>query len=158
MLSLTSQGASRQLFDPARPSSTSSGVARRSRSIHKPAIDRLALELDAREGLTCRFHGGVSWRSTQSLLSKGVLVTVERERGLRIGSHRYVPDLTLRCPRTRKILLLIEVWDSHAVSAKKAQDLCTAGIPWIEVKALHVLARRRIRPLPVLDWGGSKSI
>ncbi len=30
-----------------------------------------------------------------------------------------MPDLTIRCPQTWKILLLIEVWDSHPVSAMK---------------------------------------
>lgn len=65
-----------------------------------------------------------------------------------------MPDLTIHCPRTWRILLLIEVWDSHAVTLTKARALGMARIPWIEVKAPHVLARRRSCPLSVLDWGG----
>lgn len=154
MLSPAQHATSQPLFGTATQSWTSSRCAERSRSIHKPATDRLALELDAREGLICRFHAGVSWRSIEPLLPKGLRVVVQAERGIRIGTHRYVPDLTIRCPQTWKILLLIEVWDSHAVSATKARALGVAQIPWIEVKAPHVIARRRKCPLSVLDWGG----
>lgn len=153
MLSPTQRRESLQLFGTAE-SWTNSARTRRSLSVHTPAIDRLNLELDAREGLMCRFHAGVAWGSTELLLPKGVAVTVERERALRLGSHRYVPDLTVRCRRTSQILLLIEVWNSHAVSATKARAFGEAQIPWIEVKALHVLRRPRSCPLSVLDWGG----
>jgi hypothetical protein len=154
MLSPTQYGESLQLFRTAERSWTSSARTRRSLSVHKPAIDRLDLELDAREGLICRFHAGVAWGSTELLLQKGVALTVERERALRLGNRRYVPDLTIRCARTSQIVLLIEVWNSHAVSTTKARAFGEAQIPWIEVKASHVLARPRSGPLPVLDWGG----
>ena len=154
MLNATQHGASLQLFETATESWTNSRCEKRSRSIHKLATDRIALELAAREGLICRFHAGVALGPVEPLLPKGLRVVVQSERGIQIGSHRYVPDLTIRCPKTWKILLLIEVWDSHPVSAMKARALGVAQIPWIEVKARHALARLRRFPLTVLDWGG----
>ncbi len=154
MLCPAQHSGSLQLFRTTAESWRSSSGAKRSVTIHTRANERLALELEAQEGLTCRFHGGVAWRSTEALLSKGRAVVVQTELALRIGPHRYVPDLTIRCLRTWRILLLIEVWESHAVSVTKARALGMAEIPWIEVKARHVLARRRSCPLAVLDWGG----
>ena len=88
-----------------------------------------------------------------------MVVSVDLYEGNRVNllkkyDYPYVPDLTIWCPRTQRILLLIEVWDFHPVSRWKAQAYGAAGLPWIEVRASHVLARHRKSPLPVLDWGG----
>jgi hypothetical protein len=154
MLNLPPDTRSCQLFDAKPDSWTSSTFPSLRRPLHRWGIDRLALELRANEGLAARFHAGVAWRSEARLLPKGVPVAVAVEQRLRAGWNRYVPDLTIWCPRTQRILLLIEVWDFHPVSRWKAQAYGAAGLPWIEVRASHVLARHRKSPLPVLDWGG----
>jgi hypothetical protein len=154
MLSPTQHGGGPQLFDTTPDSCASYRRAPRSRSVHETAKDRLSLELGAREGLVCRFHAGVTWSSIARLLPQGMPVDVQLERVLRLATHWYVPDLTIRCPHTQRILLLIEVWDSHPVGTTKARALGLAQLAWIEVKAPHVLARRRSYPLSVLDWGG----
>lgn len=123
-------------------------------SPHKRAIDRLALELRASEGLLCWFHSGVSWQALSEQITRGEQVNVEKERPVRAGGRRYIPDLTVRCATTGRILLLIEVWNTHAVSEAKRQAFAKAALPWIEVRASQVLSRLRSRPLPVLDWGG----
>jgi hypothetical protein len=79
---------------------------------------------------------------------------VEAERELRVAGRRFIPDLTLRCPKSGEIRLLIEVWHTHAVSVAKRRAFATQGLPWIEVRAWHVVNRLRRQPLPVLDWGG----
>jgi hypothetical protein len=81
-------------------------------------------------------------------------VDVDKERTIRADGRRYVPDLTIRCKKTSQVLLLIEVWSTHAVSETKRRAFERERLPWIEVRASQVLARFRDRPLPVLDWGG----
>lgn len=127
---------------------------RRGPTIHQQAISRLSLELRATEGLHCWFHSGVSWRAYQHLIERGSRVIVEAERELRVAGRRFIPDLTLRCPKSGEIRLLIEVWHTHAVSVAKRRAFATQGLPWIEVRAWHVVNRFRRQPLPVLDWGG----
>ena len=123
-------------------------------SPHNAAIRRLRMELQAEEGLFCCFHGGVDWRCAQTILPRGSKVRVEIERPLVAGGRRYVPDLKVSCARTCQPLLLIEVWHTHAVNARKRDAYNAHGVPWVEVKSWHVLQRHRRRPLPILDWGG----
>jgi len=123
---------------------------------HERAIRRLALELNAREGLMGLFHAGVTWRALAYLVNLNTTVVVETERSIRIGSNRFVPDLVVRCPRTDRIWLIVEVWHTHAVSARKKAAFQAAGLPWIEVRSWHVISRYRRRPLPILDWGGPR--
>mgnify|MGYP000210959760 CR=1 FL=1 len=52
----------------------------------------------------------------QHLIERGSRVIVEAERELRVAGRRLIPDLTLRCPKSGEIRLLIEVWHTHAVS------------------------------------------
>ena len=104
-------------------------------SIHQRAISRLSLELRATEGLHCWFHSGVSWRAYQHLIERGSSVIVEAERELRVAGRRFIPDLTLRCPKSGEILLLVEVWHTHAVSVAKRRAFAAQGLPWIEVRA-----------------------
>ncbi len=100
------------------------------------------------------FHAGVTWRAFACLVSLTAAIAVETERSLRIGSSRFVPDLVVRCVRTHRILLVIEVWHTHTVNAKKKAAFQAAGFPWIEVRSWHVISRIRRQPLPVLDWAG----
>lgn len=123
-------------------------------SPHKRAIDRLALELKAEEGLLCWFHSGVTWQAVLPLIKRGTPVHVDKERTIRADGRRYIPDLTIRCKRTGQVLLLIEVWSTHAVSEAKRRAFAHESLPWIEVRAFQVLSRFRDRALPVLDWGG----
>ncbi|CAN7758166.1 hypothetical protein LJR130_006962 [Variovorax sp. LjRoot130] len=122
---------------------------------HDQAIRRLTLELRAREGLMGLFHAGVTWRALACLVDLSRPVVVEHEKSIKIGSSRFVPDLVVRCPQTDRILLVIEVWHTHAVSGRKKAAFQAAGFPWIEVRSWHVISRYRRRPLPVLDWGGA---
>jgi len=124
-------------------------------SPHALAIRRLSLELHAEEGLLCNFHGGVTWRSVQPLLPRGTPVVVDREKPIRIAGRRYIPDLTVRSASSGRLLLLIEVWHTHAVSDRKRRAFSEGGLCWIEVQSWHVLGRYRSRPLPVVDWGGA---
>lgn len=121
---------------------------------HERAIRRLALELKAREGLMGLFHAGVTWRAFACLVSLSAEVAVETEMSLKIGGSRFVPDVVVRCARTRRILLVVEVWHTHTVSAKKKAAFHTAGFPWVEVRSWHVISRTRRQPLPILDWAG----
>lgn len=121
---------------------------------HQRAIRRLALEVAAREGLWGWFHAGVTWRSRGSLVDPKISVVVHTEQALKLGRRRYVPDLVVRCAKSDQILLVVEVWHTHAVSARKKAAFNSAGFPWIEVRSWHVISRFRKRPLPVLDWGG----
>lgn len=121
---------------------------------HERAIRRLAMELKAREGLMGLFHAGVTWRAFARLVSLATAVAVETEKSLRIGNSRFVPDLIVRCARTHRILLVVEVWHTHTISAKKKVAFRAAGFPWIEVRSWHVISRTRRQPLPVLDWAG----
>jgi len=124
-------------------------------SPHALAIRRLSLELQAEEGLLCNFHGGVTWRSVQPLLPRGTPFVVDRERVIRVSGRRYVPDLAVRSATSGRLLLVIEVWHTHAVSDRKRRAFAEGGFCWIEVKSWHVLGRHRSRPLPVVDWGGA---
>lgn len=121
---------------------------------HERAIRRLAMELKAREGLMGLFHAGVTWRAFVCLVSLSAAVAVETEKSLKIGRSRFVPDLVVRCVRTRRILLVVEVWHTHTVSAKKKAAFHAAGFPWVEVRSWHVISRTHRQPLPVLDWAG----
>jgi hypothetical protein len=112
------------------------------------------MELKAREGLMGLFHAGVTWRAFSRLVSLAAPVAVETEKSLKIGNSRFVPDLIVRCARTHRILLVVEVWHTHTVSAKKKMAFQAAGFPWIEVRSWHVISRTRRQPLPVLDWAG----
>ena len=114
----------------------------------------MGLDLRASEGLHACFHGGVEWRSFQPLINRGKAVIVETEKTLRVSGRRYIPDLTVRCAQTGQLLLLIEVWHSHAISQAKRKAFDGAGLPWVEVKAWHVVNRFRGHPLAILDWGG----
>lgn len=121
---------------------------------HERAIRRLAMELKAREGLMGLFHAGVTWRAFSCLVSLSAAVVVETEKSLKIGSNRFVPDVVARCLRTHRILLVVEVWHTHTVCAKKKAAFRAAGLPWVEVRSWHVISRTRRQPLPVLDWAG----
>ncbi len=81
-------------------------------------------------------------------------VVVNVEEPLNAAGRRYIPDLVVRCERSGRLLLAIEVWDTHPVSPLKRQAYQTAGVSWIEVRAWAVACWRRGQPLPVLDWGG----
>ncbi|RYH66101.1 MAG: hypothetical protein EON54_05220 [Alcaligenaceae bacterium] len=89
-----------------------------------------------------------------SLVDPGISILVHTEQALKLGTRRYIPDLVVRCARSNRILLVVEVWHTHAVSASKKAAFTSAGFPWIEVRSWHVISRFRKRPLPVLDWGG----
>lgn len=121
---------------------------------HARAVRRLAMELKAREGLMGLFHAGVTWRAFSCLVNLVTVVAVETEKPLKIGNSRFVPDLIVKCARTHRILLVIEVWHTHAVSAKKKAAFQAAGFPWIEVRSWHVISRTRRQALPILDWAG----
>ncbi len=138
----------------ARRSQRRAKAIRQAVSPHGLAINRLRIELQAEEGLFCCFHGGVDWRCAQNLLPRGSKVVVEVECPVSAGGRRYVPDLKVSCARTRRPLLLIEVWHTHAVNPTKRRAYNALGLPWIEVKSWHVLHRYRKRPLSILDWGG----
>ena len=121
---------------------------------HQRAIRRLAMELKAREGIMGLFHAGVTWRAFACLVSLATAVAVETEKPLKLGNSRFVPDLIVRCARTHQILLVVEVWHTHAVSAKKKAAFQVAGFSWVEVRSWHVISRTRRQPLPILDWAG----
>jgi hypothetical protein len=120
---------------------------------HRRAIDRLTLELRAREGLRCLLHSGAS-ETSLVVLAPDRHVLVLREKQVQVGGRRLCPDLTVRCARTYSIIALIEVWHTHAVGSRKRELLSQTQAPWIEVRAHHVLGRHRSRPLAVVDWGG----
>ena len=101
------------------------------------------------------FHSGVTWRALGCLVDASVAVTVDTAPRLHIAGRNYLPDLLVRCRRTYKIMLVVEVWHTHKVSPKKKAAFVAAALPWIEVRSWHVISRTRKRPLPVLDWGGS---
>lgn len=87
-----------------------------------------------------------------SLVDPKTAVLVQCEKPLRLNSRRYVPDLVVRCAKSDRIMLVVEVWHTHAVTARKKAAFTAAGFPWIEVRSWHVISRFRKRPLPVLDW------
>lgn len=153
MPSKTSRNSRRQHF--ARRTQAKRRLADPLGTPHQRAIRRLALEVAAREGLWGWFHAGVTWRAMGSLVDPGIPVFVHTEQALKLGTRRYVPDLVVRCARSNRILLVVEVWHTHAVSASKKAAFTSAGFPWIEVRSWHVISRFRKRPLPVLDWGGA---
>jgi hypothetical protein len=88
-------------------------------SPHQNAIRRLTMEIGAHEQLMGLFHGGVSWRALACLLDPGRPVTIETEKALLLEGRRFVPDLIVRCAKTYKILLVVEVWHTHPVSKRK---------------------------------------
>jgi len=130
------------------------GLSRAGLSIHRTAIERLMRELRAGEVIFGRFHSGVTWRGIKPLLCNAARVTVQAEANLNVGGRRYIPDLVVRCESTGRLLLVIEVWHTHAVSRVKRQAYQSACIPWIEVRAWSVIYWRREHPIPILDWGG----
>lgn len=125
-------------------------------SRHRAAIEKLRDAI--REGVVMigRFHGGVWWRGFMPLvppeMRSQVVINVEEQ--LNAAGRRYIPDLVIRCKRSGRLLLAIEVWDTHPVSPSKRQAYQAAGVSWIEVRAWAVACWRRGQPLPVLDWGG----
>lgn len=123
-------------------------------SIHRRAIDLIKQELLAGNVAFGRFHGGVEWRALRPLFAEGLPVTVRAEEPLKVAGRRYIPDLVVRCRATGQIVLAIEVWHTHAVSAAKRRAYQAGSIPWIEVRAWSVICRRLGQALPVLDWGG----
>jgi hypothetical protein len=125
-------------------------------SRHRAAIEKLRDVLLEGMVVIGRFHGGVSWRGFMPLVPPKMRsqVVVDVEDRLNAAGRRYIPDLVVRCKRSGRLLLAIEVWDTHPVSPSKRQAYQDAGFPWIEVRAWAVACWRRGRPLPVLDWGG----
>ena len=121
---------------------------------HSRAIEKLRGMLVGGTGLHCWFHGGVSWRAFKSLIQPGTAVAVEREKLLRAAGKRYYPDLTIRCASSGRILLVIEVWHCHVVGSTKRKAFNAEGLPWVEMKASHILEWIAKRPLVVIDWGG----
>ncbi|MDZ4397041.1 hypothetical protein [Hydrogenophaga sp.] len=128
--------------------------AQKTISIHRMAIDLLKQDVLAGKVALGRFHGGVEWRALQPLFAEGLPVTVRAEEPLKVGGRRYIPDLVVRCRATGRIVLAIEVWHSHSVSASKRRAYQVGSIPWIEVRAWGVICRRLGQALPILDWGG----
>lgn len=63
-----------------------------------------------------------------------------------VGTRR--PDVVL-LGRDREVIGAIEVLHSHAVDARKARDLATWGVRWIEVRSLVALEWRSERPLHI---------
>lgn len=104
------------------------------------------------------FHGPVQWRGAKYLVTPGQSVKVQVEKELRLEGRRYIPDLIVRCVHTDRILVVIEVWETHAVSGRKRAVYLSTGLPWIEVRAYKAYSRFRKRPLAVLDWGGIADI
>lgn len=123
-------------------------------SPHRMAINVLREQLRAGHIVYGWFHGGVTWRGATPLIEKGVHVTVRAEAPLKAAGRRYIPDLVVNCANSGRLLLAIEVWHTHAVSAIKRLAYQSAGIPWIEVRAWAVISRRSGQRLPILDWGG----
>ena len=123
-------------------------------SPHRRAIERIALEIKADEGLLGQLHNGMALRHLVLLLACGQPFSVEIEKTIRISGRRFVPDLSVRCVFTERPLLAIEVWHSHAVGIKKKAAYATAGIDWVEVRSWQTLGRFRKQSLAVLDWGG----
>lgn len=123
-------------------------------SPHPKSINRLNRDLHAEPGLIGHFHSGIDWCGQLRLLPHGVSIAIEREKSLVAARHRYIPDLVVRCAKTWAILLVIEVWHSHAVTERKRQDFNRAGLRWVEVRARDILNRKRENSLPILDWGG----
>jgi hypothetical protein len=104
------------------------------------------------------FHGGVTWRGAMPLVKEGVHVVVRAEAQLNAAGRRYIPDLLVSCSKSGRILLVIEVWHTHAVSSTKRRAYRSEGIPWVEVRAWAVVCRRPGQHLAILDWGGIESI
>lgn len=123
-------------------------------SLHRRAIDRLLDEFRTGKVIDARFHGGVTSRGVASLLITGSRLVVQAEKPLKLNGRRYIPDLVVQCEKTGRLLLAIEVWDTHAVSNSKKRAYQSEGIPWIEVRAWSVMCWQREHPIPVLDWGG----
>jgi hypothetical protein len=63
-----------------------------------------------------------------------------------VGTRR--PDVVL-LGRDREVIGAIEVLHSHAVDARKARDLATWGVRWIEVRSIVALEWRSERPLHI---------
>jgi hypothetical protein len=127
-------------------------------SIHAKAIELLYDQIRKGTGLLCLFHGGAQWVGLKSLLVGNNGAEIRLESSLRLSDRRWIPDLTVRCQDTGALLLVIEVWHTHAVSATKRRSYLDAKIPWIEVKAWNVIYRVGKKALSILDWGGIAEI
>lgn len=127
-------------------------------SIHKRAIELLQIQIRKGAGIVCLFHGGAQWVGLKSLLGGHGNAHIGQGTSLRIGSRRWIPDLTVRCRATGTLLLAIEVWHTHPVSSAKRACYLAARIPWIEVKAWNVLERIDKKTLSILDWGGIEGV
>lgn len=127
-------------------------------SIHRRAIELLHDQILKGTGLLCLFHGGAQWSAFNTLLLGNRNVDIAAEKSLRVRNRRWIPDLTVRCRQTGHLLLVIEVWHTHAVSAPKRRAYLEAGIPWIELKAWSVLYQVGKKALSILDWGGMGQI
>lgn len=92
------------------------------------------------------------------LVKKGAHVTVRAEAPLKAAGRRYIPDLLVSCGKSGRVLLVVEVWHTHAVSSIKRRAYQSEGIPWVEVRAWAVVCRRPGQRLPILDWGGIETI
>lgn len=121
---------------------------------HGEAIARLHRDLESDPGMRGCFHSGVAVRATSRLLPEDRRFSIERERPIRLLDRKTIPDLIVRCTLTHEILLVIEVWHTHAVKDAKRSRFASADVRWIEVSCWHVIGRRRDEPLAVLDWGG----
>lgn len=127
-------------------------------SIHCRAIELLREEFQAGRNVLGWFHGGVTWRGAVPLVKKGAHVTVRAEAPLKAAGRRYIPDLLVSCGKSGRVLLVVEVWHTHAVSSIKRRAYQSEGIPWVEVRAWAVVCRRPGQRLPILDWGGIETI
>jgi hypothetical protein len=122
---------------------------------HGEAIEQLRKALPSCLGLRGSFHSGVEVRAILRLLPEEREFFIDREKPIRLrGRKKIIPDLTVRCSRTLAILLVIEVWHTHAVNDAKRKRFASAGIRWIEVSCWHVIRRQEGEVLPILDWGG----
>ncbi len=104
------------------------------------------------------FHSGVAVRAISHLLPEDRRFFIERERPIRLLDRTTIPDLTVRCTRTHEILLVIEVWHTHAVDDAKRSRFASDDVRWIEVSCWHVIGRREDEPLAILDWGGFNDV
>ncbi len=77
---------------------------------------------------------------------------------LRLNGRKWIPDLAVYCESTYVLLLAIEVWHTHPVSARKRANYLAACIPWIEIKTWKVLERIGKKTVSVLDWGAIEGV
>ena len=127
------------------------------RQPHELAIRHLMTAFRREPAVYGRFHSGVDWRACSPLVASSD-IDVERGHTVRVDSKRYVPDLLVRARVGGKILLLVEVWHTHAVSERKRRAYQALGVRWVEIKCWHILAHRPGAAFPLLDWGGFEGI